>query len=161
MLNIEERKIKAMENFSAGYNCAQAVVLAFEDIINIDSKILATISAPLGGGMGRLREVCGAVSGMFMVSGFIHNNYDPKDRGAKIATYQTVQSLAEGFRELNGSIICRELLGLSVKQQVPVPEERTEAYYKKRPCKELVGIAAELVAEAINREAKEKEREEK
>ncbi len=152
-VDVKERRERAMQNFADGYNCAQAVVLAYSDIVEIDPRQLATISAPLGGGMGRLREVCGAVSGMFMVSGFIHNNYDPKDRGAKIATYQTVQSLAEGFRELNGSIICRELLGLSVKQQIPIPEERTEAYYKKRPCKELVGIAAELVGEAINREA--------
>ncbi len=150
-VDVNERRERAMQNFADGYNCTQAVVLAYSDIIDIEPKTLATISAPLGGGMGRLREVCGAVSGMFMVSGFVYNNFEPSDREAKKSTYALVQFLAEEFRAKNGSIICRELLGLSVKSESPEPAERTAEYYKKRPCKELVGIAAELVGEAINR----------
>ncbi len=154
MINVEERKAKAMDYFTNGYNCSQSVVLAYSDILDVNTDILATISAPFGGGMGRLREVCGAVSGMFMVSGFIYKANDPMNLQAKKDNYQAVQSLAKTFTESNGSIICRELLGLSVKKEEPTPAARTNEYYAKRPCKELVGYAAQIVGEMINSKEK-------
>lgn len=99
--------------------------------------------------MGRLREVCGAVSGMSIIAGFISPAFDPTDRKAKSANYALVQQFAEEFRRENGSIICRDLLGLTVQKQEPTPDERTPEYYKKRPCAELVAMSARIVAEYI------------
>ena len=143
------RKEKAMQNFYEGYNCTQSVVLAFEDIIPFEKEALLCMVSPLGGGMGRLREVCGSVSGMFLVLGMLCGYSDPKAVDEKKALYAKVQQLAEKFEEQNGSIVCRELLGLSEKRQEPNPEARTEAYYKKRPCPELIGMAAEIIDEFI------------
>ncbi len=150
MINIEERVELATQYFTDGYNCCQSVVMAYADYIGVDKQTLALASAPFGGGMGRLREVCGSVSGMFMVSGFVFKADDPNDAAARKKGYQVVQELAKGFTELNGSIVCRELLGLTVKSQEPTPEARTPEYYKKRPCKELVGISARLIGQKIN-----------
>lgn len=132
-----------MQNFKNGYNCAQAVLLAFSDELEIDEKTLALISSSFGGGMGRMREVCGAVSGMFMVAGLKYGYSDPLAKQEKAELYALVQKLAASFKEKNGSIICKELLGVS--DTSPTPEPRTAAYYKKRPCVELVGDAAELL----------------
>lgn len=140
-----ERACKAMELFRQGYNCAQSVVLAFADQIDIDPKVLASMSSSFGGGMGRLREVCGACSGMFLSAGYLFGYDDPCDTEAKKAHYQRIQELAAVFREINGSIVCRELLGLSVKHDDPAPAERTPEYYRKRPCGQLVGIAAAIL----------------
>lgn len=141
------RKEKAMNLFEEGYNCSQAVFLAFEDVHGLDRKTAANLSSSFGGGMGRLREVCGTVSGMFMVAGLIYGYDDPKDREAKAGHYARIQELAAAFEKENGSIVCRELLGLSVKREAPIPEERTPEYYKKRPCKELAGCAAAILEE--------------
>ena len=111
---------------------------------------IATISAPFGGGMGRLREVCGAVSGMTMVAGMLYPNSQPNDTPRKKATYAAVQDLAERFRAENGHIVCRELLGLATQKDDPTPSERTEEYYHRRPCAEYVEIAARIVGEKIN-----------
>lgn len=100
--------------------------------------------------MGRLREVCGAVSSMFMIAGLKYGYTDPKDRVAKQKHYELIQELAHRFKDINGSIICRELLGLDIKHDIPVPEERTEKYYKKRPCAELVRCAAEIIDRVID-----------
>lgn len=143
------RKEKAMALFEEGYNCAQAVFLAFEDLHGIDRKTAAALSSSFGGGMGRLREVCGSVSGMFMTAGVLYGYDDPKDREAKAEHYARIQELAGLFEQQNGSIVCRELLGLSVKRESPVPQERTKEYYKKRPCRELVGCAAEILERYI------------
>ena len=143
------RKEKAMALFEEGYNCAQAVFLAFEDLHGFDRHTAAALSSSFGGGMGRLREVCGTVSGMFMVAGVLYGYEDPKDREAKAEHYARIQELAGMFEQQNGSIVCRELLGLSVKRERPVPEERTKEYYKKRPCKELVGCAAQIMERYI------------
>lgn len=102
-----------MQNFKNGYNCAQAVLLAFSDELKIDEKTLALISSSFGGGMGRMREVCGAVSGMFMVAGLKYGYSDPSAKQEKAELYALVQKLAAGFKEKNGSIICKELLGVS------------------------------------------------
>ena len=145
-----QRASKAKEYFLEGYNCAQSVVLAYADVINLDPKLAATISAPFGGGMGRLREVCGAVSGMTMVAGMLYPNSEPNDTPNKKATYAAVQDLAEKFRQENGFIVCRELLGLTTTKDEPTPSERTQEYYKRRPCAEYVEIAARIVGEKIN-----------
>lgn len=139
----------AKSYFLQGYNCCQALVLAFKDEIDIDEKTLLKISSPFGGGMGRLREVCGAVSGMFMVLGMICG-YDNLDNpNAKAELYARVQELAKKYEEENGSIVCRELLGLSQKRDDPTPEIRNEAYYKNRPCPDKVGSAAKILEEYI------------
>ncbi len=143
------RKEMAMENFLAGYNCTQAVVLAFSDLLPIDRDTLMKLSCSFGGGMGRLREVCGAVSGMFLVTGLLYGYSTPETGAVKAAHYARIQELAHRFEEKTGSIVCREILGLSVKRESPVPEARTAEYYRKRPCKETVGLAAEILEQYI------------
>ena len=125
-VDVEQRAEKARRFFLEGYNCAQAVVLAYCDLFDISPSLAASISAPLGGGMGRLREV-----------------------------YSTVQDLAEKSKALNGSIICRELLGLDHKSDSPTPEARTETYYKRRPCADYVASAARLIGEKLNEVSEE------
>ena len=151
-IDIDERAEKARQLFYDGYNCAQSVVLAYCDYFDIDPSLVASISAPLGGGMGRLREVCGAVSGMFMVLGLYYKNDAPADLAKRKLVYTAVQELAAKSKELNGSIICRELLNLDHKSDIPTPEARTEAYYKRRPCANYVASAARLVGEKLNEE---------
>lgn len=138
-----------MKLFEDGYNCAQSVFLAFEDLHGIDRETAARLSSSFGGGMGRLREVCGSLSGMFMTVGLLYGYDDPKAFAEKTEHYGRIQELAKTFEEKNGSIVCRELLGLKVKRESSVPEARTEDYYKKRPCKELVGDAAEILEDYI------------
>lgn len=150
MVNIDERVEKARSYFKEGYNCCQAVVLAYSDIADSDQTLLATISASFGGGMGRLREVCGAVSGMSILASFISPSPTARDSVAKAANYALVQGFAESFRQQNRSIVCRELLGLNVTKEDPRPSERTAEYYKKRPCADLVGDAARIVGEYLN-----------
>lgn len=140
---------KAAALFKEGYNCSQAVVGAFEEEINIDRSVLMSLASSFGGGMGRLREVCGTVSGAFMVLGALFGYDDPKASVGKAEHYRHIQEFAKRFSEKNGSYICRELLGLSEKKSDFVPEKRTEQYYKKRPCAELCGISAEILEELI------------
>jgi len=141
---------KAMTLFKEGYNCAQAVFLAFEDLYQIDRKTAIRLSSSFGGGMGRLREVCGAVSGMFMVAGVLYGYDDMGDAKAKAEHYARIQYMAKEFEAIHTSIICRKLLGLGEGSDVPIPEKRTEGYYKKRPCVELVGTAAAILEQYIN-----------
>lgn len=136
--------------FLEGYNCCQAVVGAFADCVDIEFDILMKTVSSMGGGMGRLREVCGAVSGMFLVAGFLKGYSDPKATEEKAEHYALIQKLAEEFRKENGSIICRELLGEQTGESTHVPEKRTEAYYKKRPCAELVFHAAAILEKDLN-----------
>lgn len=144
-----ERVELAEKLFKDGYNCSQSVVGAFSDILPFDYDTLMKLASPFGGGMGRLREVCGAVSGMFIVLGFLKGYDNKTDTDDKKRVYENVQSLAKKFEEENGSIICRELLGLSVKSESPAPEKRTDEYYKKRPCAEMVRSAVKIIEEII------------
>ena len=143
------RKEKAMQSFLDGYNCSQCMILAFEDVIktnsDIDIEMALKIASPFGGGMGRLREVCGSVSGMFMILGYVKGYIEPGDYEGKKELYGHIQELAKRYETANGSIICRELLGLDAKRQDAVPEKRTEEYYKNRPCAEKIGSAAEIL----------------
>ncbi|MBQ2903717.1 MAG: C_GCAxxG_C_C family protein [Clostridia bacterium] len=138
------RPEKAKELFEGGCNCCQAVFCAFLEETNLTKDEALRLSAGFGGGLGRLREVCGAVSGMTMVLSNKFASTDPNNHEEKAALYALIQKAAGEFREENGSIVCRELLGLSEKNSAPVPEERTKEYYKKRPCSELVRCAAEI-----------------
>ncbi len=124
-INVEERAKQAETYFRSGYNCAQSVYMAFSDLYGMDPKMAGIISAPFGGGMGRLREVCGACTGMFLVAGLQLPADQPSKKGD---SYKLVQELAEEFKTENGSIICRELLGLDHKKDDSVAEARTEAY---------------------------------
>ena len=133
--------------FKKGYNCSQAVVCAYADRLGIDESTLLRLSVSFGGGMGRLREVCGAVSGMFMVAGLLYGTDKVGDRELKSSHYKLIQELASKFRAKNGSIVCRELLGLDRTEGSYVPEERTAEYYKKRPCAGLVRQAIEILEE--------------
>ena len=134
---------KAADLFLEGYNCAQAVAVAFCDVTGLEKDFSAKIASSYGGGMGRLREVCGAVSGMFMVLGYLYGYDTPGDDSKKKQLYAQVQTLANQFREINGSIICRELLNNPPSDPNPTP--RTAEYYAKRPCVRMVMVAAELL----------------
>ncbi len=143
------RREAAMENFRKGYNCSQSIVLAFEDMLPVDKNLLSKLSSSFGGGMGRLREVCGSVSGMFMVAGLLYGYEGPETGEVKAEHYARIQELAHRFEEKHGSIVCRELLNLDIRHDQPVPEARTNEYYKKRPCPELIGDAAEILEQFI------------
>lgn len=140
----------AKKYFEEGYNCSQAVVLAFADKINVDKTLLLSMVSSFGGGMARLREVCGAVSGIFFVAGALYGYSDPQNKEQKIEHYKRIQNLAKKFRDKNGSIVCRDLLGLKSGSDKPVPEDRTSEYYKRRPCAVLVEIAASILEDYIN-----------
>ena len=126
-----------------GLNCAQAVLCAFCDETGLSYETSLALASSFGGGMGRLREVCGAVSGMFMVAGLMYGN-----ENKKADHYKLIQDLANEFKEENGSIICRELIGVK-GPEAPTPEKRTEKYYLKRPCAELVEMAADIMDKYI------------
>ena len=143
-------KERAVELFKEGFNCSQSVFVAFSHRFGIDEETAKKVSAGLGGGLGRMREVCGAVSGAAMVIGSITAAIDGKDSDSKQKNYELVREFVERFTKRNGSIICRELLGLDVKMEKSAqPEKRTAEYYKKRPCVELVSDAVEILTELI------------
>ena len=138
-----DRGTKAAELFLNGYNCAQAVAVAFSDLTGLDEILSARLASSFGGGMGRMREVCGAVSGMLMVAGILYGYDTPGDDIAKKAHYTLVQELAGQFRERNGSIVCREILKNPPSD--PAPSERTAEYYASRPCARMVYSAATIL----------------
>lgn len=146
---IMKKDEQAAKLFKDGYNCAQAVLAAYCDEINLDMDTALALSSSFGGGMGRLREVCGAVSGMFMVAGLKAGYTDPKNMDAKKRHYELIQEMAKRFKDENGSIICRELLGLADGADKPTPDARTAEYYKKRPCDEYVACAARIAQEVL------------
>ncbi len=147
-----ERIEKAGELFSKGYNCSQSVFAAFADKYGIDEETALKISCSFGGGLGRMREVCGTVSGMALVCGMETGNTDSDNQNQKKDNYAKMRELAERFEEENGSIICKQLLGLEKKEESAEPSLRTAEYYKKRPCKELVMCAARILAEEFGEE---------
>lgn len=137
---------RASENFSTGMNCAQAVLLAFAEETGLDEGTLLKLSLPFGGGMGRLRLTCGAVTGMIMAYGLIKGLGTVPEHDEKMENYKGVQHLCDEFKKLNrGTVICAELLGLKEPEGTYIPEERTEEYYKKRPCGELCQLAADIL----------------
>lgn len=135
--------------FTSGHNCAQAVFCAFQDMMQLDEKLALRLTSSMGGGVGRLREICGAVSGAALVLGVLYGSEDPCDAEAKKEHYARVQEVADKFREECGAIVCRELLKLQEEKSDPTPAARTEAYYHARPCQMLVECAARAVDEYI------------
>jgi C_GCAxxG_C_C family probable redox protein len=135
----------AEEYFRSGYNCAQSVALAFKDELGLEEKTIAMLSCGFGGGLGRQRLVCGAVSAMAFVLGGLKGYFDPKEVQGKMDVYKAIQEVCNQFKTQNGSIICAELLGEQNALVTFVPEKRTNEYYKKRPCVNLCGDAAEIL----------------
>ena len=149
-----DHSIIAGELFLGGCNCAQAVFLAFSDVTGIDRKLAAKLSSPFGGGMGRMREVCGAVSGMLMVAGLLYGYDTPGDDVSKKAHYHLVQDLAGQFREQTGSIVCREILKNPPSDPNPTP--RTAEFYAQRPCTRMVMLAGQILDAYIREHPVEK-----
>ncbi len=139
---------KAVELFEGGYNCAQAVTVAFADLLGMEEKRAAAMASSFGGGMGRMREVCGAVSGMLLVAGILYGYDTPGDDSVKKAHYQRVQQLAGQFRLEAGSIICREILDGPPSDPSPTP--RSPEFYQMRPCSRMVYYAAEILEQYIS-----------
>lgn len=143
-----DRRERAEELFKSGYNCAQAVIGAFCEDLGLDFDTTMKLSEGFGGGIGRMRLTCGAVSGMVMVAGMMLSRGE-KEGDTRMEVYGKVQELAEKFKEMNGSIVCAELLGENTNTN-PKPDARTDAYYKKRPCVELVKDAVKIVEEEFD-----------
>lgn len=141
------RADRAEALFRQGYNCSQAVFAAFADVLGMTIEDAARQASPFGAGFGKLREVCGAVSGMTMVAGHLKGYFDPADREGKIALYNLIQDMCGEFERREGSIICRTLLNLKKGEDLPEPAVRTEEYYKTRPCVGACRAAAEIVEE--------------
>src|SRR5574344_1186871 len=146
MANIDKDKL-AKELFENGYNCSQSVFCAFCEDFGIDFETGLKLSSSFGGGMGKLREVCGAVSAMFMIAGLKYGYISPNDIELKTKHYKLIQDLAEQFKEKNNSIICRELLGITTDGFTP--QKRDENYYKTRPCVKFVKDAANIIEENL------------
>ena len=144
-----DRSEKASALFTAGCTCSQSVFVAYSDLCGLDEKTAMRLSCGLGAGVGRLREVCGAVTGMALLAGLKHGNETPADADAKKKTYEVVQLMAGAFKAKHGTLICRELLGLDAAEGDPAPAARTEAYYSTRPCARLVADAAKIAAQHL------------
>lgn len=153
---MEERIQRAIELFKSGYNCSQSVVAAFADMYGFTEEQALHMSASFGGGIGRMRETCGAACGMFLLAGLEKCAVVGADREGKAANYALVQELAAEFKKRNGSLNCNELLGMRKKTPVTsVPEERTSQYYAKRPCTKMVEEAARIWAEYLQKSKKQ------
>lgn len=148
--NGKSRAERAVETFYEGYNCAQSVFVAYADLFGMERETALKMSSAMGAGVGRMREVCGAVSSMALLAGLKAGNADPEDEEAKERVYALVQRLSERFRTENGSIICRELLGIALGvQEGAKPSPRTKAYYASRPCPKLIACAARIIEEEL------------
>ena len=141
----EARIAKAVALFKDGYNCSQSVVAAFADLYGFTNDQALRMAASFGGGIGRMRETCGAASGIFMLAG-LEEASEKADKEVKARNYAVVQRLADDFRRETGSIVCRDLLKGYVKEVCtrPVPDERTDEYYRKRPCVRMVELAIRI-----------------
>lgn len=140
---------EAVKTFESGYTCAQSVFVTYADLFGMDRETALKLSSPMGGGIGRMREVCGAVSSMALLAGLKEGNTDPADEEGKEKIYLLTRQLAEKFKQRHGTIICRELLGIEGMEKSAKPSERTESYYRTRPCSALVRTAAEIIEEML------------
>lgn len=146
---MSEKEKLAEDLFLQEYNCSQAVLAPFSEEAGLDCETALRLSSSFGAGMGRLREVCGAFSAMLMIAGLRFGYSDPPDNNVKTEHYRMIQELAERFKAQNGSLICRELLGLENSEDSPVPEERTENYYQNRPCLHIVKSTVAFIEKLI------------
>ena len=153
---MEEKRIEmAVSLFKEGFNCSQSVVAAFADKYGFTREQALKMSASFGGGIGRMRETCGAACGLFMLAGLETGATEGADRDGKAANYALVQELAEEFKQRNGALRCADLLGLSKKEPVvSTPEARTDQYYAKRPCVKMVEEAARIWCEYLQKQGK-------
>ena len=146
---MKSRVDEAVGLFMSGYNCCQSVFAAYSDLFGMDRETALRLSCSLGAGMGRMREVCGAASAMFLIAGLACGNTDPADQAAKTRNYETVRRLAAAFKAQHKTIICREILGLRAAEKSAAPSERTPEYYQKRPCARMVASAAGIIEAAF------------
>ncbi len=148
----ESRIEQAVDAFLNGCNCAQAVFSTYADLFGIDRQTAMNLTNSMGGGISRLREVCGTVSAMALLAGLAEGDVDPGDLKAREKVYQRTRSLAAEFERENGSLVCRELLGILGREKSARPSERTPEYYKRRPCAKFVACAARLIEEDLTKE---------
>lgn len=155
VIDVEARVAQATTLFKSGYNCAQSVVLAYADLYGFTKEQALLMSASFGGGIGRMRETCGAACGMFLLAGLETGTTDPKDIEGKGYNYKVVQQLAAEFVNKNGYLRCGDLLGVpSEAPQCSTPAPRTDEYYKKRPCAQIVEEAARIFGEFLSRQVR-------
>ena len=146
---MESRVKDAVDLFMSGYNCSQSVFVAYSDLFGMEREQALRLSCSMGGGMGRMREVCGTVSAMAMVAGLVCGNTDPKDQKAKTENYATVRRMADAFKARHQTITCREILGIRAAEKSAAPQERTAEYYRTRPCARMVETAAQIIEETF------------
>lgn len=146
---MESRVKDAVDRFYSGYNCCQSVFTAYSSLFGMDQEQALKLSCSMGGGMGRMREVCGTVSAMAMIAGLACGNTDPKNQAAKTKNYEMVRKMADAFKAEHQTIICREILGLRAAEKSAAPQERTAEYYKTRPCARMVETAARIIEETF------------
>lgn len=146
---MESRVQEAKALFLAGYNCAQSVFAAYADLLGMDRETALRLSCPMGAGVGRMREVCGVVSAMSMLLGLKEGNADPQNQEAKQRVYEKTREMADCFQARQGSIICRELLGLEGREESAAPSIRTPDFYEKRPCGRFIEEAARIIEETL------------
>lgn len=146
---MQSRVEKAVELFESGFNCCQSVFAAYADLFGMDTQAALKLSSGMGAGVGRMREICGTVSAMALLAGMKQGNTDPENMEAKTEIYELVRNMSGRFREENGSIICRELLGILKQEESARPSERTKEYYAVRPCARLVASAAKIVEDML------------
>ncbi len=146
---MQSRVDKAVETFESGFGCAQSVFSTYADLFGMDRETALKLASPMGGGIGRMREVCGAVSAMALLAGLKDGNTNPEDEEGRERIYLLVREMSDRFRKENGTIICREVLGILDREQSARPDKRTEEYYASRPCSRLVASAARIVEEIL------------
>lgn len=149
MKPMKSRVEDAAALFLSGYNCCQSTFVPYAEQLGMGREQALKLSCSLGGGMGRMREVCGAVSGMALIAGLVCGNTDPHNQEAKTKNYETVRKMAEEFKKQHQTIICREILGLQEAEKSAAPSERTPEYYKARPCVRMVETAAKIIEETF------------
>lgn len=146
---MKSRVEEAVRTFESGYTCAQSVFVTYADLFGLDRETALKLTSPMGGGIGRMREVCGAVSSMALLAGLKEGNTDPDNEQGKERIYLLTRQLADQFKERHGTIICRELLRMEGMEESAKPSERTEEYYRTRPCSRLVATAAKIIEEIL------------
>ena len=145
----ESRADYAVSLFESGYNCAQSVFAAYAELFGMDFGTALKMSGGMGGGMGRMREVCGAVSSMALLAGLKEGNDDPENEAAKEHIYALVRDMSTQFKEKQGTIICRELLGIEGMEESAKPSVRTPEFYASRPCGKIIACAAQIIEDVL------------
>ena len=151
-----ERADRAYNYFMEGFTCAQSLFTAFADIFGIEKETALKLSAGLGGGVGRMREVCGVVTSASMIIGMMYGATEGSDRDSKAFTYEKVREFADSFKAIEGTIMCRELLGLDKAEESHIPQERTAEYYASRPCPRITREAGEILEKMVEEYIKNK-----